>query len=330
MPRLLFDDIALLATRTSPITLPPLVTALATPFLAAAIALSPRVVIAQDIAQNIARSDQLADTVADRAAPVFTSVFTSAAVSARSDSASAHPRALFTARDAAVSAGVAAAVVALMPADRSIAHAFQRPGLQSNSGVKGALNVFNVLGDPGVIILSAGTYFLGLGTHSRPVAALGMHTGEAIVMSGVITEVLKGSFGRARPYVDVTKPHNFNFGNGFTSDDYASFPSGDVTLAFAAATAASREVAESWPGASRYVTPASYGAAALVGVARMYKNKHWASDVVAGAGAGTLSGVLFERYNRAYPNNVFNRVFLPASIVPERSGVLVAWSVPLQ
>lgn len=103
-----------------------------------------------------------------------------------------------------------------------------------------------------------------------------------------------------------------------------------LLLAFAAATAASREVAESWPGASRYVTPASYGAAALVGVARMYKNKHWASNVVAGAGVGTLSGVLFERYNRAYPNNAFNRAFLPASIVPERGGARVEWSVPLQ
>lgn len=236
---------------------------------------------------------------------------------------------LFTPRDAAVMVGVGAAVAALMPADRSIAHAFQRPGLQSNGAIKGTLNVFNGMGDPGVVIFSAVTYFAGLGTHSRPVAALGMHTGEAIVMGGVITEMLKGSFGRARPYVNVTNPHDFNPGKGFSSDDYTSFPSGDVTLAFAAATAASREVARSWPDAARYVTPASYAGATLVGIARMYKNKHWASDVVAGAGVGTLSGVLFDRFNRAYPHNVFNRVFLPASIVPEHGGAQLSWSIPL-
>jgi len=244
---------------------------------------------------------------------------------------SAHPRpALFTSRDAAVSAGVAAAAVALMSADRSIDHSFQRPGLQSNTGVRRTLDAINFIGNPGAIAFSAGTYFVGLGMHSRPIATLGMHMGEAIVLGGVVTEVLKGSVGRARPYVDPTRPHDFHPGKGFTNDDYASFPSGDVMVAFAAATAASREVKDSWPGAAKYVTPASYGVAALVGVARMYKNMHWASDVVAGAGVGTLSGVLFERYNHAYPNNVFNRVFLPASITPVRGGAQVAWSLRLR
>src|SRR5665213_89818 len=134
---------------------------------------------------------------------------------------SAHPRpALFTSRDAAVSAGVAAAAVALMSADRSIDHSFQRPGLQSNTGVRRTLDAINFIGNPGAIAFSAGTYFVGLGMHSRPIATLGMHMGVAI----------------------------------------------------AAATAASREVKDSWPGAAKYVTPASYGVAALVGVAPQRHN----------------------------------------------------------
>ena len=223
-----------------------------------------------------------------------------------------------------------ALVVAVMPADRSIAHAFQRSGVQSNSGLRQSANIFNAAGFPGAAAYSAGAYFLGLGMHSRPIAALGMHTGEAIVLAGVLDEVLKGTIGRARPVVDIRNSHDYHPGKGFSNDDYASLPSGHVTLAFAAAAMTSREVSRSWPDAARYVTPLSYGTATLVAAARLYKNEHWASDVVGGAGLGTFAAVVFDRYNRGHPNNVFDRVFLPASVVPGRDGVAIAWVLPTQ
>lgn len=234
---------------------------------------------------------------------------------------------LFVRHDVVAGAGAIAVVLALMPLDRSIARAVQRPGIQSNSALKGGANIFNAVGFPGAVVFSAGTYFLGLGTHSQRVAELGMHTGEAIILGGVMTEVLKGTIGRARPYVDVNNPHDYHFGKGFSNDDFTSLPSGHVTIAFAAATMVSREVGRSWPDAARYVTPISYGTAALVAGSRIYKNQHWASDVVGAAGVGTLAGVLFDRYNRGHPNNIFDRVFLPTSIVPARGGVSVAWSL---
>jgi len=237
---------------------------------------------------------------------------------------------MLTRTDAAGLLAVSAVVLALMPNDRSIAAAFQRSSVQSNSTLKGAANVFDAAADPGVIVFSAASYFLGLATHSRSIASLGMHTGEAIVLGGVISEVMKGSFGRARPSVSPTDPRDFHSGRGFGNDDFGSFPSAETTIAFAAATAASREVGRSWPGASRYVTPVSYGAATLVGVARLYKNQHWASDVAAGAGVGITSGILFDRYNRKYPSNIFNRVFLPRSIVPVHGRLTVEWLLPLQ
>ena len=237
---------------------------------------------------------------------------------------------MLTRTDAAGLLAVSALVLALMPNDRSIAAAFQRSSVQSNSTLKGAANVFDAVADPGVLVFSAATYFLGLAKHSLPVASLGMHAGEAIVLGGVISEVMKGSFGRARPLVSPTDPRDFHSGKGFGNDDFGSFPSAETTIAFAAATAASREVGRSWPGASRYVTPASYCAATLVGFARLYKNQHWASDVAAGAGVGTMSGILFDRYNRKYPSNIFNRVFLPRSIVPVHGRLTVEWLLPLQ
>ena len=234
---------------------------------------------------------------------------------------------LFRAHDAVVALGVIAAGAAVMSVDESIARSLQRPSNQSNTFLKGTTNVFSNLGFPGTAMISAATYFLGLGKHSRPIAALGMHTGEAIVLGGVLAEGLQMTIGRSRPQRDINNAHDFRFGKGFSNDDYTSLPSAHVTVAFAAATAASREVGRSWPGATNYVAPISYTAATLVGVSRMYKNKHWASDLVGAAGLGTYSAVLFDRYNEGYPGNIFERVFLPSSIVPEYHGIAVVWSL---
>jgi membrane-associated phospholipid phosphatase len=234
---------------------------------------------------------------------------------------------LFRAHDAVVVLGVAAATAAMMSVDESIARSLQRSSTQSNTFLKGTSNAFTNLGFPGSAMITAGTYFLGLGTHSRPVAALGMHTGEAIVLGGVLAEGLQMTIGRARPQRDINNAHDFQLGKGFSNGDYTSLPSAHVTVAFAAATAASREVSRSWPGATRYVVPITFTAATLVAGSRMYKNKHWASDVVGAAGLGIYSAVLFDRYNEAHPGNVFERVFLPSSVVPEHHGVAIAWSL---
>ena len=234
---------------------------------------------------------------------------------------------IFRAHDAVVALGVAALAAATMSVDESIARSLQRSSAQSNGFLRGTTNVFSNLGFPGSAIMTAGAYFLGLEKHSRPIAALGMHTGEAIVLGGVLAEGLQMTIGRSRPQRDITAPRDFRFAKGFSNDDYTSLPSAHVTVAFAAATAASREVDRSWPGATKYVMPISYAAATLVGASRMYKNKHWASDVVAAAGLGTYSAVLFDRYNQGHPDNVFERIFLPSSIAPEHGGVAVAWAL---
>jgi membrane-associated phospholipid phosphatase len=154
-----------------------------------------------------------------------------------------------------------------------------------------------------------------------------MHTGEAIVTGGILAEGLQMLIGRARPQRDINDARDFVFAKGFSNEDYTSFPSAHTTVAFAAATAASREIDRSWPGAARYVTPLSYSVATLVGLSRMFKNKHWASDVVGSAGLGTYSAVLFDRYNVAHPGNIFERSFLPRAIVPEQRGVALLWSL---
>ncbi|WP_165501792.1 phosphatase PAP2 family protein [Pedobacter frigiditerrae] len=66
---------------------------------------------------------------------------------------------------------------------------------------------------------------------------------------------------------------------------YNSFPSGHTATAFAAAELFNQE----FKGQSPWFGYAGYTIASATGILRMYNNKHWLSDVVAGAGFGILS-----------------------------------------
>jgi len=93
------------------------------------------------------------------------------------------------------------------------------------------------------------------------------------LLSSVLTNgsvlVLKKSSNRMRP-------NRLN--------DY-SFPSGHTASAFAYAEYLSQEYGDK----SIWYTVGGYGAASATAVLRIYKNYHWFSDVIAGAGMGVLS-----------------------------------------
>ncbi len=64
-----------------------------------------------------------------------------------------------------------------------------------------------------------------------------------------------------------------------------SFPSGHTATAFVAAEFLHQEYKDQ----SAWISIGGYAAASFVGLARIYNNKHWLSDVLAGAGVGILS-----------------------------------------
>ena len=64
-----------------------------------------------------------------------------------------------------------------------------------------------------------------------------------------------------------------------------SFPSGHTTMAFVGAELLSQEYAGSCP----WIAILGYVVAAATGFLRMYNNRHWLTDVVAGAGLGILN-----------------------------------------
>lgn len=113
---------------------------------------------------------------------------------------------------------------------------------------------------------------------------------EAMAVSGILTLGIKCIAGRSRPDDDVdTNQFNCFEGTGF---EKASFPSGHTSTAFALAAVISDE----------YNTPLvnilSYGTAAAVGFGRVYQEKHWASDVLAGAALGIVVGKGISKWNK--------------------------------
>ena len=63
----------------------------------------------------------------------------------------------------------------------------------------------------------------------------------------------------------------------------------------------------------------------------MYHNQHWASDVVLGAGIGTLAGLKVVRYSHLHPDNYFDRLLLHTAVGPAPGGgASISWSAPFR
>ena len=243
------------------------------------------------------------------------------------DTSASHPPAILGGRDALAIAAFAIATAAVMPFDRHIAIESQRPLLQNNAALDHTLTGFRVLGEPGSIALAGAAYLYGRTADSPRSAELGLRTIESIGAAGITSLIIKAFAGRARPYVVAdTNPNDYKVGRGFHSDSYMSFPSGHVTTAFAAASAASQEISYLWPHASRLWTPVLFTSASMVGIARVYEDKHWASDVIGGAAVGTIVSRIVVRYSRAHPGNAIDRLLLPNGLGTGTSGRGVAFS----
>lgn len=270
------------------------------------------------VAQDTAHVAQDTAHVARDAAHVAADRRTPAAVSPK----------LFGARDAAYAGGFVAATVALTPFDRRIARWMQRPALQDNHFLSNTASVFRTTGDPGAIIIGTSMYVVGRIAHIDRAADLGLHGTEAIGFGGLLTSALKGLMGRARPdVVRDSSSTDFQFLRGFRKGNgYESFPSGHSLAAFAAASAVTAETSRWWPGSTWFIGPVMYGGASAVGLSRMYNDKHWASDVILGAGIGTFSGLKVVQYHHMHPHNRIDRLFLRASAAPVPGGGAVSFS----
>jgi membrane-associated phospholipid phosphatase len=79
------------------------------------------------------------------------------------------------------------------------------------------------------------------------------------------------------------------------------------------ATALTAEAGEWRPRDRWIVGGVTYTLATLTGVSRIYNNMHWASDVMAGAALGTVTGLAVVRYNHIHTGNTIDDKLLPKS-----------------
>ena len=247
---------------------------------------------------------------------------------AQSDSVKASREPLFTVRDAVVAAAFVGGMAAAFPLDRQLARSLRDSSMQAVRFAKSFSEALNWLGTPGTLIIGGVMYGSGRWIFkNREIADLGLHGTEAVAAGLAATLTLKNVVGRGRPLLHADEnyedPYDFNFGRGWSDENYRSFPSGHTTMAFAAAAAVTAESKRWWPGARWVVAPVMYGGATLIGVARMYTDNHWASDVVGGAAIGSFAGWKVVRYHHTHPDNRIDRALLATSLRPDGFGNLM-------
>lgn len=187
-----------------------------------------------------------------------------------------------------VALGTAASLL-VVPFDGRVRSWVQDPARQQSSFLDHGVNAVMPFGSAVPLVAAAAVYGIGRIAGRSTLADIGLHTGEAMAGAGVTTLFLKAVVGRARPYVEPHDPHAFGKGRPLAfAGGYESFPSGHATVAFALAGALTEETALHWPGRQWVVGPVMYAVATGVAFARVYRDRHWASDVLGGAVVGTL------------------------------------------
>lgn len=162
-------------------------------------------------------------------------------------------------------------------------------GIESNTRLdRNLANTVRPLGDPALVLpaLLAG-YGLARAFHAPEMASQITDVGLAVGSAGAGALVLKELVGRARPADSPADSRSFRPFSGRTS-----FPSGHATVAFALAESVNQT------SGNRWAPWISYPAAGLVAWSRVRDDRHWSSDVVAGAALGVWTA---RKTHRLYP-----------------------------
>ncbi len=143
---------------------------------------------------------------------------------------------------------------------------------------------------------------------------------ESMAIASDLTDVLKFSIGRERPFVHVLAPLS-KATTPQSADNNTSFPSGHTTLAFSLVTSSAAIATLRGYSRASWIWRVGMPAATLTAYFRVAADRHYVSDVLAGATVGSSVGLLVPYLG--HRKKIDHRV--PAvRVVPTAGGKMVA------
>ena len=169
--------------------------------------------------------------------------------------------------------------VALYSADDNI----QRWMAQSKTeNSENLATVFEKFGNTGSTSIGLGAVFLtGLLVKNEKMQRISLLSLKSSLLSGLLAQTFKNIGHRSRPNAGLGKSSWYGPEIG---GKHKAFPSGHTTTAFAIATTFAQIYKE-----KKWIVISAYSIATVTGISRVHDNKHWATDVFAGAALGYFS-----------------------------------------
>jgi len=170
---------------------------------------------------------------------------------------------------------------------------------------------YTVIGDEwgGFIVLpvvSLALYSYGTLANHYKTKRLGFEIAEAALFAETVSIILKGSFGRARPFTnkgaDHFEPFRFLYSPG------NSFPAGHVNAAFAMSTVLSMRAT------SPVLKVLAFAPAVGCAVSRIITDSHWGADVFLGSALGVVAGYWVVRQHNKTDSHLSVSSVYPLSI----------------
>jgi len=225
---------------------------------------------------------------------------------------------VITGRDLGIAAGATLGAAGVTRIDVPVARFFGDSAFHvRHPGFTTAAKRASFVTETVLMITGGAVYGIARLRHDDGTADVALHGTESVIFPALLIQVIRGALGRSRPYVvgngverPDSDPYHVELLHGFTSFDYRSFPSMHAMASVAVAAALSTEMRERNTPHRAVISPLLYAGAAMPGLARLYLDQHWASDIALGAFLGAFAGQKVVSYSHAHPDNRIDRKFL--------------------